>query len=85
MCNKLMPEVTKGIFRSRNRPEIRYSFLPAASRVTPQTADTGAVKTASMSWLGPLNIWNKQKGQRSGARRHSLNLKLLLSILFVLP
>lgn len=38
-------------------PEIRYSFLPVASRVTPQTADTGAVKTASMSWLGPLNIW----------------------------
>lgn len=46
-------------FKSGDIPEIKYSFLPLASRVTPQTADTGAVKTASMSWLGPLNIWNR--------------------------
>lgn len=49
-------------------PEIRYSFLPVASSVTPQTADTGAVKTASMSWLGPLNIWNKHtRGQNTSS------------------
>lgn len=45
--------------RNQSIPEIRYSFLPLASKVTPQTADTGAVKTASMSWLGPLNIWKE--------------------------
>lgn len=36
-------------------PVMRYS-LPLVSRVTPHCAEEGAVKMASMSWSGPLNI-----------------------------
>lgn len=65
-----MTDKTKENLNGREyRPEIRYSFLPVASKFTPQTADTWAVKTASMSWLGPLNIWNQNHGGWCGSKR----------------